>query len=381
MTVEHAHSVDNGVYQQQLMPPSGGPCNGSAGLGPAIVEYLDEEHGGYKVPEAVSSITSATTFGAKFRRMLVLHDFQNAEVWRAAVFEGMATFVMMFVGILCTISTLESGFSHPVVAVAVSQGLVLALCILAAAPASGAHVNPAITWTEMLTGHITPVRAALYIIAQTLGSIVASLAAKAIVGNAVALRYSLGGCYLTSQVSATSGVVGMDTNRAFLLETGLTFFVLFIAYSIALDPPRLPRTGYTLAPFLIGAVVGLGIFTGGSLVSGYGGAGINPGRCIGPAVALGGSMWTGHWVFWAGPALAGLAMAALYHNIPPTHVQVYKLRKAARAKAKKSASKGRSRKERAMTTSFGCANGSRIRLAFSSDRNATSENGEKPEAV
>lgn len=244
------------------------------------------------------------------------------------MFEGVASFAMTFVGILTTISTLESSFSHPVVAIAIFQALVLSLCILASAPATGGHVNPCITWTEMLTGHITPVRGSLYIGFQILGSIIASVAAKTVVGEALANQYSLGGCYLHSQVSPTSGVVGMETGRAFLLETVLAFFVLFISYSVALDPPRLPRIGYTLAPFIVGGIVGLCIFAGGNLVTGYGGAGINPGRCIGPAVALGGEMWKGHWVFWLGPGSAGVIMAALYWNIPPTHVQVYKLRKA-----------------------------------------------------
>jgi hypothetical protein len=50
------------------------------GPGVALVEFLDEEHGGYKVPEADNSITTATTLSAKLSHLLVLHDFRNAEV-------------------------------------------------------------------------------------------------------------------------------------------------------------------------------------------------------------------------------------------------------------------------------------------------------------
>lgn len=154
------------------------------------------------------------------------------------------------------------------------------------------------------------------------------LGVQAIVGDALATQYSLGGCYLHSQVSATSGVVGLATNRALLIEIGMAFFVLFVSYSIALDPPQLPKTGYILAPFMVGGVVGLCIYCSGGLISGYGGAGINPGRCIGPAVAMGGVMWTNHWVFWLGPGTASVAMAILYHTIPPTHIEKYRSRKA-----------------------------------------------------
>ena len=53
----------------------------SSGLpGPALVEFLDEEHGGYKTPEADASITFAPTLGSRLIRKLVLHDFQKAEV-------------------------------------------------------------------------------------------------------------------------------------------------------------------------------------------------------------------------------------------------------------------------------------------------------------
>ncbi|KAG0583099.1 hypothetical protein KC19_3G109300 [Ceratodon purpureus] len=323
MAVDHAQRSET-CYQQQSdrsgFDHPGGP--------------LDEEEGGiyrhqnpstHSKPESAKSVTFLSTLSS----VLVLQDFQTTEVWRAAAVEFIATFAMVFVGTLCTISTLQTGFHHPVLVIAIFQALTLSLCIQAAAPMSGGHVNPCITWTEMLTGHITPVRALFYITAQALGSIVASLAVKNIVGHTLAWKYMLGGCYLHSQPSPTSQQVGLQPGRALLLEIILSFFVLFIAYSVALDPQRLPRTGPRLAPFLIGILVGLCIFAGGNLIPGYAGAGTNPGRCLGPAVALGKSMWSHHWVFWAGPAVAGLAMAAMYRVIPPSHLQAYARRNAA----------------------------------------------------
>jgi glycerol uptake facilitator-like aquaporin len=85
---------------------------------------------------------------------------------------------MVLVGILATISILEAGYSSPVLYIAIFQGLILSLAILAAGPATGGHVNPCITFTEMLTGHISPVRCLLYILAQSLGSIVAAFWVK-----------------------------------------------------------------------------------------------------------------------------------------------------------------------------------------------------------
>lgn len=100
------------------------------------------------------------------------------QIWRAAVFEGVASMIMVLVGILATISILEAGYSSPVLYIAIFQGLILSLAILAAGPATGGHVNPCISFTEMLTGHISPVRCLLYILAQSLGSIVAAFWVK-----------------------------------------------------------------------------------------------------------------------------------------------------------------------------------------------------------
>ena len=88
-------------------------------------------------------------------------------------------------------------------------------------------------------------------------------------------------------------------------------------------------TGPILAPFMIGAVIAMMIFVSGGLMEvagGYTGAGLNPARCFGPAVAMGGTLWDNHWVWWAGPALASLGVGIIYHVIPPHHVELYRSR-------------------------------------------------------
>jgi glycerol uptake facilitator-like aquaporin len=49
----------------------------------------------------------------------------------------------------------------------------LSLFIMAAAPASGGHLNPSITMATFFAGLSTLPRSVLYIVAQTLGAIVA----------------------------------------------------------------------------------------------------------------------------------------------------------------------------------------------------------------
>lgn len=71
-----------------------------------------------------------------------------------------------------------------------------------------------------------------------------------------------------------------------------SFILLFVAYGTALDPIQGEVFGPVVAPFFIGGILGMNIFVSGgvALEEGYTGAGMNPARCFGPAIA------TGEWV-------------------------------------------------------------------------------------
>lgn len=58
----------------------------------AIVEYLDEEHGGYKSTQVDNVAAPASTFVEKLSRLLVLHDFQDAEVISSILSHDYMTF-------------------------------------------------------------------------------------------------------------------------------------------------------------------------------------------------------------------------------------------------------------------------------------------------
>ncbi|KAL3515046.1 hypothetical protein ACH5RR_021948 [Cinchona calisaya] len=45
-----------------------------------------------------------------------------------------------------------------------------------------------------------------------------------------------------------------------------------------------------------------------------------PARCFGAAVVSGGHLWFGHWIFWAGPALACVVFCASTQIIPYDHL-------------------------------------------------------------
>jgi aquaporin-4 len=162
------------------------------------------------------------------------------KVWRAAISEFLAMALLIFVSSAGAITCLQAGFTSTTAAIALVQFICLSFFILASAPASGGHLNPAISLATMLTGFSSPVRSILYIIAQTGGAAVGSLALKVVVAEEVAELYALGGCTLKATVLSDGELVeaGIEAGPALLNEFVLTLTVLYFAFSIALDPKQ-----------------------------------------------------------------------------------------------------------------------------------------------
>eukprot|EP00850_Spirogloea_muscicola_P023411 SM000354S13406 [mRNA] locus=s354:23220:24746:- [translate_table: standard] len=304
-----------------------------SGDSPTVCESFP---GGLVQYEAEPRYLSATerrirrALGGPVLGVLRLSDFASPEVWRASVIELVATASLVFTSVTGTIACLEGGFLPPGKAVGLVNAGILALHILAAGPSSGGHINPSITFSTMLTGLTSFPRAVLYILAQTGGAIIGAAVAQGVLPHATAAKYFLGGCLL-EQPSHGSGapmMTGLRWRPGLLSEFAFTFVLLFVAFGTALDAKQGQIFGPVLSPFLIGGTLGLLIFVSSGLVAGYVGAGMNPARCFGPAVAMGSDvLWRDNWVFWVGPGLACCALAFVYHLIPPHHADVYRERR------------------------------------------------------
>lgn len=265
---------------------------------------------------------------AAWAEKLYLRDFLAPQVWRAAAIEGVGTGALVFASLAATLACIEGGFLPVSKAVGLVHVAILSLFILATAPSSGGHLNPSITMATVLTGLTSLPRGILYILAQSAGSIVGSAVVKGVLSHEKAEMYQLGGCLLHQTLPGGAGgpaaTTGLYAGRGLLSEFGFTFVLLYVSFGIALDPKQGAVFGPALAPFLIGTTLGLLIFVSGSLMApGYVGAGMNPARCFGPAVVMGGQLWKDNWVFWVGPMLACLAIAFLYNLIPPYHDEIY----------------------------------------------------------
>jgi len=174
--------------------------------------------------------------------------------------------------------------------VALAHGLVLLVMVSALGAVSGGHFNPAVTFAIWLTGRMPTTTAALYVVVQLAGGLLAGLLLRAIFPPDVVATTHLGTPALGTGVSPFVGIV---------IEAVLTMILLFAVFGTAIDR-RAPRVG----GIAIGFAVGTDILMGGPLT----GAAMNPARWFGPAVAS--TTFDNWYVWWIGP-LVGAAIAAL----------------------------------------------------------------------
>jgi MIP family channel proteins len=154
------------------------------------------------------------------------------------------------------------------------------------------HFNPAVTIGMLAVRRIEPMMAALYVIAQLLGAIVAGYALKFSFSEATFTATRGGG--LTIALDVTGG-------QAFLVEAIATFFLVFVVFGTAVDL-RGPKIG----GLAVGFVVAADIFAIGPMT----GASMNPARSFGPAVASG--IYEAQLLYFTAPILGGLIAALLY---------------------------------------------------------------------
>ena len=213
------------------------------------------------------------------------------DAWRHFAAEFIGTFALVFVGSAAIIHSRVTGSPTGLTEVAFAHGLILAVMVSALMRISG-HFNPAVTIGMLATRRIEPLMAALYVIAQLLGAIVAGYALKFSFSEATFTATRGGG--LTIALDVTGG-------QAFLVEAIATFFLVFVVFGTAVDL-RAPKIGGLAVGFVVAAdIFAIGPMTGGSM---------NPARSFGPAVASG--IYEAQLLYFTAPIVGGLIAALLY---------------------------------------------------------------------
>ena len=239
---------------------------------------------------------------------------------RRGIAEFVGTFTLIFIGAgsilaLTTLflpainSTQAQGVygGLTLVAVALANGLVIAVMVSAFGFISGGHFNPAITLGFLVTRRIAPTLAVCYWVVQFGGAILAALLLKWVLPSGAESAANLGVPTLGSGISSGAAVV---------VEAVLTFFLVWVVFATAVDPGGAFKS---IAGLAIGLTITLDILMGGPLT----GAAMNPARAFGPQLIA--RHWTDAWVWYVGPFVGGAVAALAYDWLylrPPRPVPV-----------------------------------------------------------
>ncbi|XP_072219634.1 aquaporin FA-CHIP-like [Leuresthes tenuis] len=219
-----------------------------------------------------------------------MREFKSKEFWRAVLAEFVGMTLFIFLSISTAIGNSNNTNPDQEVKVSLAFGLAIATLAQSLGHISGAHLNPAVTLGMLASCQISVFKAVMYIVAQMLGSALASgIVYGARPNNTTAL-----GLNALNGVTPSQGV-GIE-----LLAT----FQLVLCVIAVTDKRRRDVTGS--APLAIGLSVCLGHLAAIS----YTGCSINPARSFGPALIL--NNFTDQWVFWVGPMCGGVAAALIY---------------------------------------------------------------------
>ncbi len=154
--------------------------------------------------------------------------FGDISIWKAGAIEFIGTFLLMWMIIITTCSVIvhQKDYTYFPGVIALVMVPVVAFMIFATATTSGGHLNPTISFATMLAGLTEFPRFVIYVLAQVTAAILASLVAKSSLPSATVESTVLAMCSIGTQ--QTEG-------EALTLEIICDFWILFIAFGVALD--------------------------------------------------------------------------------------------------------------------------------------------------
>ncbi|KAK5646036.1 hypothetical protein RI129_004500 [Pyrocoelia pectoralis] len=178
-------------------------------------------------------------------------------------------------------------------------GLTVLLIIQLFGHISGAHLNPAVTLSSALQGHLRPLLVPIYIAAQFIGAFLGFGLLKVLIPQDLDEEVNSNGNGTTTKPGLCSTTLHpkLSSMQALAIEVIITTVLIMICCSVW-DKRNAKNTDSTSIRFgLIISVISMvaGPFTGASM---------NTVRSFAPAVYNGD--WDSHWVYWVGPTLGAL---------------------------------------------------------------------------
>lgn len=167
---------------------------------------------------------------------------------------------------------------------------------------SGGHFNPAVTAGVLAGGRIPAREAALYVVAQVIGAIVAA-AVIVVIANGVD-GFSVSESGLAANGFADHSPGGYDWVAAVVAEVVLTFFFLLVILGVT---GRGAPAGF--GPLAIGMALTLIHLISIPVTN----TSVNPARSTGPALFVGDWALEQLWLFWLAPLVGGV-LAGIVHR-------------------------------------------------------------------
>jgi glycerol uptake facilitator len=170
---------------------------------------------------------------------------------------------------------------------------------------SGGHFNPAVTLGAALVKRISPVDAAIYMLAQLSGGVLGALLCKGLLLDEGRATH-----YGAAEVSALLG----NNFQGAIVEAIGTFCLVLVVLAAVYSRKSFKEW----APLAIGTTLGFIVMVGGPLTGGS----FNPARWFGPALV--GNHWGGVWPYLVGPLVGSALAAAVFRfvlepgGLPPT---------------------------------------------------------------
>ena len=225
-------------------------------------------------------------------------QIDSSNMLGSAVAELVGTFILVFTG--CAVATaaiLQRSTAGPLsydsLAVALAFGLALTAIVAAIGHVSGAHVNPAVTLALAATNKFPWQFVPIYVGAQLVGAILGAIA--------VWITYGEAGREL-ADVAATFPVEDVGDIQAFVVETLVTFILVFVVISVATDD----RAPAGVAPLAVGFALACGVLIAGPVTGGS----LNPARTLGPMIVAG--RFDAVWVYILAPIVGAVLAAFVY---------------------------------------------------------------------
>ncbi|TVU22769.1 hypothetical protein EJB05_32487, partial [Eragrostis curvula] len=272
-----------------------GQEGGSAGA-------MEEGRGGEEARFQGSEDGSASSNRCSGNEMISVQFMQKI------IAEVLGTYFMIFAGCGSVVVNLSTKGTVTFPGICAVWGLVVMVLVYSVGHISGAHFNPAVTFAFATCGRFPWKQASSssiltninfsnivpsYMVAQVLGSTLASLTLRVVFGGATAHEHFFG-----------TAPVGSDA-QALVLEFVISFYLMFVVSGVATDNRAIGE----LAGLAVGATVLLNVLFAGPIT----GASMNPARSLGPAIVAG--RYRSMWVYVVGPVSGTVAGAWAYNLI------------------------------------------------------------------